>query len=322
MRRFAWATFATAVLNASCGDSNSPRVLTCGGKQAEPECHTISVAGRTRDYLLHVPSSFHPGSGSLVIALHGVGQLAPDMRDGTGLNAKADAAGFAIAYPNALVVPSTGIAEWNVMFTKSLGADPPDDIGFLRQLVVTLQQQLGFDAKRVYVTGMSNGGLMTHRVGVELGDLVAAVGIVSGTLAERTTSASQIPNAAQPVSVIMLHGDLDGVVQCCPFKAGPTQDDAFNYWSGARANACATVSTTALICAGPETPSTLAEKHATGCRGGVEVRFYQLQGGVHHWYTEPMNVAGQVPYNPFFDSSTGATTNDILWNFFAAHPKP
>jgi poly(3-hydroxybutyrate) depolymerase len=54
----------------------------------------------------------------------------------------------------------------------------------------------------------------------------------------------------------------------------------------------------------------------------VEVRFYRLTGGTHEWYLTPMNVAGQIPYNPDFDSTTGITTNDILWSFFAAHPKP
>jgi hypothetical protein len=35
-----------------------------------------------------------------------------------------------------------------------------------------------------------------------------------------------------------------------------------------------------------------------------------------------MNVAGQTPFNPAFNSTTGLTTDDIIWNFFASHPKP
>jgi poly(3-hydroxybutyrate) depolymerase len=75
------------------------------------------------------------------------------------------------------------------------------------------------------------------------------------------------------------------------------------------------------MCEGPETPSTLSEKHASSCKSGVAVQFYKLQGGRHAWYAVPMNVAGSAPYNPLFDSTVGITTNDILWNFFAAHPK-
>jgi hypothetical protein len=33
------------------------------------------------------------------------------------------------------------------------------------------------------------------------------------------------------------------------------------------------------------------------------------------------NVPGQVPFNPALNRRTGVTTNDILWTFFAEHPK-
>ena len=292
----------------------------CGGSKEDPECFTLAFSGTTRSYLLHVPSSFRAGSGALVVALHGLGDVAPDMAERSGLNAKADQAGFAVVYPNALVSRLGGLQQWNAYFFSRYVSNPPDDIGFLRQLIAELQQQLGPDPKRIYVTGLSNGGLMAHRVGVELSDVVAAIGVVAGTLAS-SPSISALPDATQPVSVLMLHGELDDNIPCCPFRASATQDDSFDYWVSTRANACSAVSTPEPICEGPETPSALLEKHATGCRGGVEVQFYKLQGGGHAWYAAPMNVVGSTPYNPFFDTSTGVTTNDILWNFFVAHPK-
>jgi len=306
---------------ASCSDSNAPPASNCGETQPDPECHTIAVGGVTREYLLHVPASFSTSTGSLVIALHGVGDLGSDLRAETGLSAKADAAGFAIAYPNALLAPLSGFPEWNVYFAGYFGPNPPDDVAFLRKLIATLQQRLHADPKRIYVTGLSNGALMAHRVGVEMGDVVAAVAVVSGTLAT-STATTLVPDVTQSVSVLMIHGDQDDNVPCCPFRAAASQDDSFDYWVSSRANACVNVSTTERICSGPETPSPLPEKHATGCRNGVEVRFYKLLGGMHHWYKVPMNVAGQAPYNPFFDGTTGVTTTDIVWNFFAAHPKP
>src|SRR5215216_2118405 len=80
----------------ACGSSSEPGSASECGATPDPECRSISVAGGTRTYLLHVPSSFHSGTGSLVVALHGLGQHAVDLRDGTGLNAKADKEGFAI----------------------------------------------------------------------------------------------------------------------------------------------------------------------------------------------------------------------------------
>jgi hypothetical protein len=45
------------------------------------------------------------------------------------------------------------------------------------------------------------------------------------------------------------------------------------------------------------------------------------QGTTCQRYTSPLDVAGQIPFNPDFNSTTGVTTTEILWNFFAAHPK-
>lgn len=34
-----------------------------------------------------------------------------------------------------------------------------------------------------------------------------------------------------------------------------------------------------------------------------------------------MNVPDAIPFNPYLDTATGTTTNDILWNLFREHPK-
>jgi hypothetical protein len=41
----------------------------------------------------------------------------------------------------------------------------------------------------------------------------------------------------------------------------------------------------------------------------------------HDWYTIPMNAPGSSPFNPNVDARSGVTTDDIVWNFFATHPK-
>jgi poly(3-hydroxybutyrate) depolymerase len=66
----------------------------------------------------------------------------------------------------------------------------------------------------------------------------------------------------------------------------------------------------------------VAEKRAIRCSLNTEVVLYKLIGGVHAWYTQPMDDPTRIPYNPKFNSTVGVTTNDLIWNFFAAHPKP
>jgi polyhydroxybutyrate depolymerase len=314
----------SAALLLCCGgaptDSHQTVATACDETLVDPPCHTMQFGGVTRAYLLHVPADFHAGTGGLVIALHGSQGSGLRLMNTSGLNTEADAMGFAVAYPFSLVSPGAGFTEWNEFYNHSYGSNPPDDVGFIRQIILDLQARIAPDPKRIYITGLSNGGMMAHRVGVQLSSLVAAIGVVEGTLVSPGT-VSSVPAAAGPVSVLILHGDEDPTVPCCSAPPVASQEETFNYWSGASANACTTVDTTQPICDSQGNPTSVVEKRASGCNGGAVVQYYRLEGGVHLWYTTPMNVAGQLPFNPDFDAGTGATTDDILWKFFAAHPK-
>lgn len=314
----------SATLFISCGGGRGLTGTTgmpnaCGENFLDANCRTISFGGVSRAYLLHVPATFQSGSGALVIALHGSRGSGLRLSQTSGLNFEADQKGFAVAYPYALVSPGAGITEWNEFFNHSFGTNPPDDAGFIRALIQSLQSELNPDPKRIFVTGLSNGGFMAHRVAVQLSDLVAAIGVVEGTLVSPGDPAN-VPPPVAPISVLMLHGDQDPTVPCCSLPPVASQEQSFNYWIGPSANACSIVDTSQPICDSQGNPVAV-EKDATGCRGNTEVKYYRLEGGVHLWYTGPMNVSGQSPFNPDFNASTGVTTDDILWNFFASHPK-
>ena len=316
----------------SCGSGSHQEVVSppavssraCNPQQ-DANCHSLTVNGVVRTYLLHVPANFQPNSSALVIALAGGGNNAADTETGTQLDAKSDQVGFAVAYPDELIDSSQGGTNWAFFFD-----DFTDDIGFLRQLITTLQASVHPDPKKIYVTGGSSGAAMSHRVGVQLSDLVAAIGVVEGSLDAVSAGDTQthvVPPAMAPVSVLIFHGDQDAKVPYCGGvqTGGATvasQDQAFNYWVGSMANNCSTIDTAAPLCDASGGISQVVEKDGTGCKSNVEVKFYRLIGGAHQWYLTPMNVAGQIPYNPYLNSISGTTTNDILWNFFAAHPKP
>jgi len=316
-----------SVLLLSCsGGSNGGSGTTpnaCGEATSDTECHTLAFGGVSRAYLLHVPTSFQPNSSALIVVLHGLGQSGLDMEQLSGANTLADQEGFAIAYPYALLAQPANRTEWNNYFDASdFGNNPPDDVGFLRQLVSTLQTNIHPDPKKIYFAGFSDGALMSHRIGIELSDTVAAVAAVEGTLYGFGGNLQGVPSAAGPVSVLILHGDQDTDVPYCGVAGWASQDETFDYWTGPSANSCSNFDTSTSLCDAQGNVSAVYEKDATGCSGNAEVRIYRLEGGTHTWYTGSMNVAGQVPYNPDFNSTTGVTELDVLWNFFAAHPKP
>jgi hypothetical protein len=101
---------------------------------------------------------------------------------------------------------------------------PPDDVGFLRALINTLQSNLEPDPKNIYVTGFSVGGYMAHRAGVQLSGLVAAVGVVEETLyAIAPDDTRTVPAAPAPVSVLIFHRDEDSAINYCARAAAHLQ---------------------------------------------------------------------------------------------------
>lgn len=324
-----WLTVVALLLPVfSCGGSGALGAGSCNFQRGG-NCSLV-VNGVPRSYVLHVPANFHANASALLIAFHGSKGSGSQFESYTGLSTKADAIGFAVAYPDGL--PNAGgIISWSGYFSTTSGTNPPDDSGFARQLILVLEANLHPDPKKIYVTGMSAGGYMAHRAAIDHADLIAAAGVVEGSLWVQAVGGTQQPPPANaPVSVLVLHGDADPVINYCGVTTATvtaaSQDQTFNYWFQTPANSCTTLNTTTNLCTGfAGSPNPITMKDATGCKSGTEVRFYRLVGGTHTWNQTPLNVAPGTalqPYNPNLNSATGVTTNDILWNFFASHAKP
>jgi polyhydroxybutyrate depolymerase len=314
-------------LLGSCG-RGSNGTGTRGCDQPGTSCRH-GIDGRA--YELYLPTTFEPHSSALVVALHPLGSSGAHMSRLTGLNSKAEEAGFAVAYPDASG-KLDGVASWTKYHQSG-----PDDIDFLRRMIAQVQSTIQPDPRKVYVTGYSDGAAMTHRVGAELSDLVAAIAPVEGTLfyalyRSVPVSLSAIPPTVAPVSVLIVHGDLEpeNSIPYCNDDAGvgmATQEMGFNYWAGATANSCAMSSSSMPLCEGSVITASTT-KTASSCLGGVEVKIYRVQRASHGFW----NVSGawstrlddprRSPYQPDWSAATGATTNDVVWSFFAAHPKP
>ena len=282
----------------------------CGGAPTAPSMgdRSVIVNGATRTYTLHVPIGFQPNVGALVIALHGAGDSGPMFERSTGLSAKADQAGFAIVYPDGLFNPRIGATDW-----QHFGDDFVDDISFLRTLIDTISKAVQSNPGRTYIAGFSDGGRLAHRAGIELSDRVAAIADVAGSLYQGTAN---VPPARGPVSVLILHGDADAY---CGGPVDASQDQTFDYWTAGSGDGCSIITPAAALCDGQTGITEVVEKSAEHCSGDTAVRFYKLIGGRHAWYSTPMNVAGQLPFNPNFNATSGVVTNDLIWTFFAAH---
>ena len=165
---------------------------------------TLIVGGVSRSYIVHAPKGHDLKSPlPVVLALHGATMNGPMMASFSGLNRKADEAGFLAVYPS-----GTGK---NSSFFWNGGSGPAaqnkvDDVAFIDALLDDLRRAYPVDAKRVYATGMSNGAMMAYRLAAELSGRIAAIAPVSGTVA------TEIGQPKRPVSVLHFHGTSDELV--------------------------------------------------------------------------------------------------------------
>ncbi len=168
-------------VNAGCSGAQSRRPA----RELAPGNHefTIRHAGRSRTYLVHVPvrAADRP---AVIIAFHGGGGNAVGFQEYAELDAIADRERFLVVYPNGTGPLPRRLLTWNAgdgccgyALTQKV-----DDVGFAVAVIDDLERRTAIDRHRIYATGHSNGGIMSHRLAAERPDFVAAVAPVAGSL--------------------------------------------------------------------------------------------------------------------------------------------
>jgi len=287
----------------------------CARAAVPPErdsTQTLTYDARRRSYLLHVPPSYD-GHRRLpvVLAFHGGGGSAENQARVSGFGDLADEQGFLVVYPN-------GTGRWfERAFTWNGGGccgyaqqQNVDDVGFVRALIGQLELEFSIDPHRIFATGLSNGGIMAYRLACEAADLIAAIAPVAGT----QMAADCRPT--EPVSVIHVHGTED---QHVPYDGGVGDD------SLTRSNFASVPDTIAFWILQDHCPSRsdptqdadVVHLAYAPCAGGTAVELYKIVGGGHAWpgSSGPAWPGGDAP-----TESISAT--ELIWEFFASHPKP
>jgi polyhydroxybutyrate depolymerase len=244
---------------------------------------SIVSGGRNRTFLVHTPPSY---TGlipvPLVLDLHGLGSNSSQQAGLSGFRRKSDEAGFIVAWPQ-------GVSNsWNA-FGCCGTADflNINDPAFLRAVVARISQLGNIDPSRVYITGLSNGGFMTHRMACEAADIFAAAAPVS---APRNASTS-ICRPSRPITVVAFHGLNDGIV---PYGGGLFQSAQNSLTTWASIDGCVG-GRTVLELPGPARCETFET-----CNGAAEAGLCSLNSG-HIAYTgqTDLNIADYIWANVF-----------------------
>jgi polyhydroxybutyrate depolymerase len=252
----------------------------------------ILSAGQVRQYRLHIPASYQPGTPvPLVFGFHGAGSTGPGFEATSGFSAVADQAGFIAVYPQGL---GSDISNWDTLPNSS-------EVPFIRDLLDSLEARCSIDPQRVFAAGHSRGGGMVNRLACELSDRIAAIGPVSGDY-ENWEQCSP----TRPVAVVALHGTLDPVIPYNGFGLPGALRESYTRigtpiptWAAgwAERNSCSSTHSTTYE------EGLLSSRNWADCQAGADVLLYTITGGTHEWPGT-------------FDAAR------VMWEFFAQHPAP
>ena len=281
-----------------------PIAAGCSGRPAPAaadDTWTLASGGLMRTVHVHVPPGYDPARATpLVLDFHGYTSNAAQQDLLSQMTAKADAAGFIAVLPE-----GTGSSpSWNAgACCGEAVSNGVDDVGFVRDLLDAAAARLCVDAHRVYATGMSNGGFLSHRLGCELGDRIAAIAPVAGVLGVPTCTPSR------PMPVIHFHGTADTLVPYDgnPSMGFPSVPDTFAGW--AERDQCR---------GAPVETFRMNDAHCSSyldCAGGAAVTLCTVDGGGHTW-------PGGTPVPALGYTTPYLSATDAMWSFFQAHPLP
>ena len=288
----------------SAAQKSSPRSLTFGGLE--------------RSYRVFVPEDYTAESPvPLVLVLHGGGGGGTRLAEALGFDDSASAHHYIAAYPE-------GVGkEWNdgrgVRFRSDQAGAAIDDVGFLVAVVHAIEGEFAIDSTRVYVTGVSNGAMMTHRLILEAPDIFAAAAPVIGALAKPLLDEAP---SAQPIPILMINGTDDRAV---PFEGGyvfnnedfgelasVAETDAF--WRAA--NACEDSPTVTELPDLDTSDGSTVSLQSYSCTN-APVEQYIVEGGGHRWPAESESSLslGRRGQNHDFSAT------EVIWTFFSQYSR-
>jgi polyhydroxybutyrate depolymerase len=277
----------------------------------------LQHAGAKRSYYVHLPRGYHKDKKWPVLFLfHGGGGSAPQALEHYPLLPVSDREGFILVAANGSGPLAREILRtWNVGWGFGYAQrNQVDDLGFVRSLILQVEKDYAVDPKRVFLTGLSNGAILSHQAAAAHSDLVTGIAPVAGTVAGKMPAdkALQYPvPPSHPVDVILFHGSEDlslpveGGVQKKHAEDPPREvasaRQSAEFW--ARANGCQS----------QPIVEELAESQTTrlsGPGGRARVVLYIIRNHGHAW------PGGEAPRIQADAPTQLIKAHDLMWDFF------
>ncbi len=280
----------------------------------------LAAGGDQGAYVREIPSSYSGRTAMpVIIDLHGYGESATLQAELTALGQYGNSHGFITITPQ--------VAGPVPMWATTLGSK---DLAFIGALLRTIDTTMCVDRNRTFVTGYSNGAMMTSSVACQFAGQIAAVSPVAGI--EDPSGC----HPSRPVPVVAFHGTADQYVSytgglgpaALKLPAADGSSKTLGQELGPGAAQLKGPSVPALTatwakrngCAAKPSAHTVTSDVTLisyACPSGDNVELYRVTGGGHAW---PGSVFSKSITSAIGKVTFTISANKIIWNFFKAHP--
>lgn len=175
-----------------------------GDKELTPNFSTgkitkeLTVNGVSREYIIYIPQNYTATiSLPLLLSFHGLGSNMEFNYSYTRFDEIAERENLIVVYPNGIK------NNW------TLSSDNNPDIDFIKTLLAQLEDDYKIESKRIYSTGMSEGGFFSFKLACSLSNRITAVASVTGSMYQYAIN-NCFPS--RPISVLQIHGTEDNIV--------------------------------------------------------------------------------------------------------------
>jgi polyhydroxybutyrate depolymerase len=246
----------------------------------------------------------------VVVVLHGGGGSAENAERMTGFTRLVERERILVVYPDGTSRRGP-LRTWNAGHCCAYALEAKvDDVGFLVAMLDAIAARYPVDPARVYMTGMSNGAMMSHRFARERPDRVAAIAPVVGAL-----FGDEAP-APGPVAMLAFNGAKDELI---PPQGGGTGRGAIGFDDMATRPVAEQGTYWAAVNGCERTPTTSRQgviQHTVyRCPQGRAVELYLLDDNGHAW---PGGQRGNLRAD---GPSRSMDATEVMWTFFKTHPK-
>jgi len=272
-------------------DTGAPPVASCGLGAPDRYHYDLEMPfeGAQRTAIVDVPDDYD-GSEMvpLVLNLHGLATTAQQQKTYTGMAGAGNGRGWIVVHPNGTN------RSWD-FFPES------QDVRFVDALIDELAEELCIDERRMYLTGLSNGGYFSYQFACDRGHRVAAIAPVAGA----QTDPFCRPGVKIPV--LHIHGTDDDTVSYDGTLISPSARQSVEGWAD-DVNDCVTDPVVTF-----QTGDVTCETWS--CSPVDEANLCTVEGGGHTW-------PGAVPVPLLGETNQDIDATEQILDFFARWARP